>query len=98
MFLIVAIISPYSTLLLDHPFFHFSDEQDIALSLLTDGFAPFKQCDKMCWPVIIFNYNLPPNIRFQKKYCIHLLEFEFDEAALNQIDEGFKSWVQGYEQ
>ena len=26
------------------------------------------------------------------------LEFEFDEAALNQIDEGFKSWVQGYEQ
>ena len=26
------------------------------------------------------------------------LAFEIDEAALNQIDEGFKSWVQGYEQ
>ena len=57
---------------MDHPFFYFSDEQDIAISLLTDGFAPFKQRDKMCWPVIIFNYNLPPNICFQKKYCIHL--------------------------
>ena len=57
---------------MDHPFFHFSDERDIALGLLTDGFAPFKQHDKMCWPVILFNYNLPPDICFQKKYCIHL--------------------------
>ena len=57
---------------MDHPFFHFSDERDIALGLSTDGFAPFKQCDKTCWPVIIFNYNLPPDIHFQKKYCIHL--------------------------
>ena len=47
--------------------------------------------------------------RFKKsKYYTHFmqlvrviklcLEFEFDEAVLNQIDEGFKSWVQGYEQ
>ena len=57
---------------MDHPFFHFSDERDIALGLSTDGFAPFKQRDKTCWPVILFNYNLPPDIRFQKKYCIHL--------------------------
>ena len=57
---------------MDHPFFNFSDERDIALGLSTDGFAPFKQCDKMCWLVILFNYNLPPDICFQKKYCIHL--------------------------
>jgi hypothetical protein len=57
---------------MDHPFFYFSDERDIALGLSTDGFAPFKRRDKTCWPVVIFNYNLPPNIRFQKKYCIHL--------------------------
>ena len=44
---------------MDHPFFHFSDKRDIALSLSTDGFAPFKQRDKTCWPVILFNYNLP---------------------------------------
>ena len=54
-----------------NPFFYFSDGHDIALGLLTDGFAPFKKCDKMCWPIILFNYNLPPEICFQKKYCIH---------------------------
>ena len=47
--------------------------------------------------------------RFQKtKYYTHFMQlvkviklclaFEIDEAALNQIDEGFKSWVQWYEQ
>ena len=43
----------------DNPFFYFSDECNIALGLSTDGFAPFKKCDKTCWPVILFNYNLP---------------------------------------
>ena len=56
----------------DNPFFYFSDERDIALGLLTDGFTPFKKHDKTCWPIILFNYNLPPVIRFQQKYCIHV--------------------------
>ena len=56
----------------DHPFFFFSDPRDIALGLSTDSFAPFKQHDKTCWPIILFNYNLPPKIRFLKKYCIHI--------------------------
>ena len=55
-----------------NPFFYFSDERDIALGLSTDGFAPFKRRDRTCWPIILFNYNLPPQIRFQKKYCIHV--------------------------
>ena len=55
-----------------HPFFYFSDERDIALGLSTDGFAPFKRRDATCWPIILFNYNLPPELRFQKKYCIHV--------------------------
>jgi len=54
------------------PFFFFSDPRDIALGLSTDGFAPFKRRNKTCWPIILFNYNLPPEIRFQKKYCIHV--------------------------
>lgn len=54
------------------PFFYFSDERDIALGLSTDGFTPFKKRSKTCWPIILFNYNLPPEIRFQKKYCIHV--------------------------
>ena len=55
-----------------HPFFYFSDECDIALGLSTDGFAPFKRRDATCWPMILFNYNLPPELRFLKKYCIHI--------------------------
>ena len=54
------------------PFYFFSDPRDIALGLSTDGFAPFKRRSKTCWPIILFNYNLPPEIRFQKKYCIHV--------------------------
>jgi hypothetical protein len=54
------------------PSFYFSDKRDIALGLSTDGFAPFKQRNKTCWPLILFNYNLPPDIRFQKRYCISL--------------------------
>ena len=44
----------------------------------------------------------------KSKYYTHFMQlvrviklcmaFEFDEAVLNQIDEGFKSWAQGYEQ
>jgi len=56
----------------DNPFFYFSDERDIALGLSTDGFTPFKKRDQSCWPIILFNYNLPPEVRFQKKYCIHV--------------------------
>lgn len=56
----------------NHPFFCFSDERDIALGLSTDGFTPFKRRNKTCWPIILFNYNLPPEIRFHKKYCIHI--------------------------
>ena len=55
-----------------YPFFFFSDECDIALGLLTDGFAPFKRHDVTRWTIILFNYNLPPEICFLKKYCIHI--------------------------
>ena len=56
----------------ENPFFYFSDGRDIALGLSTDGFSPFKRRDRTCWPIILFNYNLPPEIRFLKKYCIHV--------------------------
>ena len=56
----------------DNPFFYFSDEHNIALGLSTDGFAPFKRRDKTCWPLILFNYNLHPEICFRKQYCIHV--------------------------
>src|SRR6266545_4808575 len=55
-----------------HPLFYFSDECDIALGLSTNGFAPFRKRKQTCWPIILFNYNLPPEVRFQKKYCIYV--------------------------
>lgn len=43
---------------------YFADGHDVALGLSTDGFAPFKRRKNTAWPLIIFNYNLPPEIRF----------------------------------
>ena len=40
----------------------FSDECDIALGLSLNGFCPFKQQNQTCWPLILFIYNLPPDI------------------------------------
>lgn len=48
----------------------FSNDQDIALGLSTDGFALFKHRKHTCWALILFNYNLPPNIRCQLEYII----------------------------
>ena len=43
---------------------YFEDSRDVALGLSTDGFAPFKRRVSTAWPIIILNYNLPPDIRF----------------------------------
>ena len=43
---------------------YFDDHRDIALGLSTDGFAPFNKRKSTTWPIILFNYNLPPEIRF----------------------------------
>lgn len=54
------------------PMWFFSDPRDIALGLSTDGFGPFKRRNKTAWPLIIFNYNLPPKERFLKANIISL--------------------------
>lgn len=53
---------------LPHKFF--ADSRDVALGLSTDGFAPFKRRTKTAWPLILFNYNLPPEIRFHLEHVI----------------------------
>ena len=52
------------------PIFFFSDPRDIALGLSTHGFALFKRRKLTSWPIIIFNYNLPPEERFKKTHII----------------------------
>lgn len=55
---------------LDHKYF--DDHRDIALGLSTDGFAPFNKRKSTAWPLIIFNYNLPPDIRFHVENILSL--------------------------
>jgi hypothetical protein len=43
---------------------YFEDHRDIALGLSADGFSPFKKRKATAWAFILFNYNLPPDIRF----------------------------------
>lgn len=54
------------------PYCHFSDSRDIALGLSTDGFAPFKKRKQTTWPIMLVNYNLPPEDRVQNNKFIPL--------------------------
>jgi hypothetical protein len=54
------------------PTWYFSDPRDIALGLSSDGFGPFKRRTKTAWPIILFNYNLPPEERFLKRNIIRI--------------------------
>ena len=49
---------------------YFSDPHDIALGLSTDGFAPWRKRKYTAWPVLLFNYNLPPEVQFHRKNII----------------------------
>lgn len=52
---------------------HFSDARDVALGLSTDGFNLFRRRGKKsAWPLLLFNYNLPPDVRFHMKNIISL--------------------------
>jgi hypothetical protein len=52
------------------PYKFFEDPRDIALGMSTDGFAPFRRRKKTCWPLLLYNYNLPPEIRFHLQYIL----------------------------
>jgi hypothetical protein len=51
---------------------YFADWRDIALGASTDGFAPFKRRKQTAWPIIVFLYNLPPEVRFHLEYVLSL--------------------------
>jgi hypothetical protein len=51
---------------------YFDDHRDIALGLSTDGFSPFKKRSKAAWAFILFNYNLPPDLRFHMQNIMAL--------------------------
>ena len=45
------------------------EERNIRLGLSTDGFNPFSMQNSKysCWPVLLVNYNLPPNLCMKKE-------------------------------
>ena len=49
---------------------YFEDPRDITLGVSMDGFTPFKKHKHTFWPLIIFNYNLPPKIQFLIQHII----------------------------
>ena len=53
----------------------FSGLRDITLGLSTDGIALFKRRKQTCWPLILFNYNLPPEVHFhlQNILCVGVI-------------------------
>lgn len=56
----------------DHPqdYTFFSAETDIALGVATDGFSPFKNRKQTCWPIVVYNLNLPPDLRILFEHLI----------------------------
>ncbi|KAF5366150.1 hypothetical protein D9758_005818 [Tetrapyrgos nigripes] len=46
--------------------------REVALGLSTDGFAPFKKWSKTAWPIILINYNLPPDVRCHLEHILSL--------------------------
>jgi hypothetical protein len=52
----------------DHKYFE--DKHDVALGLSLDGFPIFTKRNLSAWPVILINFNLPPDIR---THLVHLL-------------------------
>ncbi|KAJ2921502.1 hypothetical protein H1R20_g15592, partial [Candolleomyces eurysporus] len=55
---------------IQQPYKYFSSETDIALGIATDGFAPFRKRKQTCWPILVYNLNLPPDLRFLMDYLI----------------------------
>ena len=42
---------------------YFSDHHDVALGLATDGVNPWRRRKSTFWPILLYNFNLPPEER-----------------------------------
>jgi len=51
---------------------YFEDDRDIALGLSTDGYGIFTRGQATAWPLIIFIYNLPPELRVHAEHILAL--------------------------
>ena len=65
-----------------------AEERNIRLGLSTDRFNPFNmQSSKYsCWPVLLVNYNLPPNLCMKKENIMLTLLISGPQQPGNSID------------
>ena len=49
---------------------YFSDDRDVALGLATDGVNPWQRRKSTFWPILLYNFNLPPEERFHDDNAI----------------------------
>jgi len=54
------------------PTTYFQDPHDIALGLSTDGYGIHTHGQATAWPLVLFNYNLPPEMRFHSDNLLAL--------------------------
>lgn len=54
------------------PATYFQDPRDIALGLSTDGYGIFTHGQATAWPLVLFNYNLSPEVRFHSDNLLAL--------------------------
>jgi hypothetical protein len=80
---------------------YFGDKREMALGLSTNGYAPFERRAKTAWPLLVFNYNLPPEIRFliENLLCVRVIPgpkkpHDFDSFVWPLM--GFARWVQEF--
>lgn len=50
------------------PFKHFEGQRESALGLSTDGIQIFKSRSSSCWPVVLIDYLIPPQLRMKKRF------------------------------
>ena len=75
----------------------FSQPTDMAIGFSTDGFGPFKRRKQTCWPIIVFLYNFPPEVRSKVSniFCMGMIPGpsapkDFDSFLLPFVEELLK--------
>ncbi|XP_048596310.1 uncharacterized protein LOC125578066 [Brassica napus] len=65
-----------------------AEERNLRLGLSTDGFNPFNMKNSMysCWPVLVVNYNLPPDLYMKKENIMLSLLIPGPHQPGNSID------------
>ena len=65
----------------------FEDNCELALGLSLDGMCPFRRQKNTCWPIIVINYGLPPDVRthLHNIICTSVIPGPYSPKDLNSF-------------